>query len=298
MVTLSPTTVRTLKGLSPYIMEFIGTFFLSLVVNCALMNPNWKLNDDDPSGGNVPSYASVFAPIAIGCALLITVYMGGHISGGHYNPAVSLAVYLSGREQLAVNSLLFYWVNQFLGGSLAGMIAYGLFKNSPYDAFTYYKHGTGRIFGAEWLGTLLLCLVVLHVGTTKKISGNYFFGLAIGFTLIAAGVSVGQISGGAFNPAVASSVFICCNLDSRAITKGAYAYYLAQFFAALIAPLIYFLTNIGEEYYEKEALAGEAEADPKDKDLIPNRRSTASISTVASLVSAASKANEETMPTA
>jgi aquaporin Z len=294
MVKLSPSMVRILKGLSPYIVEFIGSFFLSLVVNCALMNPNWKLNDDDPSGGAVPSYPNPYAPMAIGSALLITVYMGGHISGGHYNPAVSLAVYLSGREQLAVNSLLFYWVNQFLGGSLAGMIAYGLFNNSP-GVFMYYKHGTGRIFGAEWLGTLLLCLVVLHVGTTKKISGNNFFGLAIGFTLIAASVSVGQISGGAFNPAVASSVFICCNLDSKAITKGAYAYYLAQFFAALIAPLIYFLTNIGEEYYEKEALAGEAEAAPEDKDIIPNRRSTAS---QLSLVSAASKANEETMPTA
>lgn len=279
--------VRILKGLSPYIVEFIGTYVLTLVVVCSTMSVNYATNDDDTTGVKVPSIPAPFAPLAIGCALMIVVYMGGHISGGHYNPAVSLAVFLSGREQLSVNSLLFYWVNQFLGGALAGMIGYGLFNNSPNSE--YIKHSTSKIFGAEWMGTLILCLVVLHVGTTKKIAGNNFFGIAIGFTLIAAGVSVGQISGGLFNPAVASGVFVCLNLDDKAITKAAYAYYMAQFFAAIIAPLIYFLTNIGEEYYEKEGLLGDEEAGPEDKDTIPNRRSTAS---ALSLVSAASAANK------
>jgi len=84
-----------------YLTEMIGTFFLVLTVGLCVVS------------------GTDFAPLAIGSSLMIMVYMGGHISGGHYNPAVSLAVMMRGK--LDGKELIPYWVSQLVGAILAGV---------------------------------------------------------------------------------------------------------------------------------------------------------------------------------
>lgn len=160
--------------------EFIGTFFLVLTV-CL-------------TAGH-----TTFAPLAIGCSLMIMVYMGGHISGGHYNPAVSLAVLLRGK--LDVKHFVPYVVAQVAGAMVASFFAFSMPLNlnlpHPGNAVT-----TTQAVTIEVLFTFALALVVLNSATSAKTAGNSFYGLAIGFTVVVAAFAGGPISGGAFNPAV------------------------------------------------------------------------------------------------
>lgn len=165
-----------------YVYEFIGTFFLVLTVGMTVLNPNG---------------ASPFAPLAIGSILAMMVYAGGHISGGHYNPAVSLAIYLRGK--LSLQDLGLYFVAQVIGAILA---AYAVIHFKGAASTTPMHLSLNAIF-AEFLFTFALCFVVLNVATAKETAGNSYFGLAIGFTVLAGAYAVGSISSAAFNPAVA-----------------------------------------------------------------------------------------------
>jgi aquaporin Z len=166
-----------------YVTEFIGTFGLVFTVGTAVMGH------------------AALAPLAIGAALMVFVYAGGHISGGHYNPAVSLAVYLRGR--LSREDLVRYWLAQFAGALIAAGLAVFVVNPPPFPPL----HMSGREIGAglvaEFIFTFALAYVVLNVATSKDHPGNSFYGLAIGFTVFVGATSVGNISGGAFNPAVA-----------------------------------------------------------------------------------------------
>jgi aquaporin Z len=171
-----------------YITELIGTFFLVITV-C----------------GTVMSKAPL-APVAIGAVLAAMIFAGGHISGAHYNPAVTLAVFLRGR--LAARDVLPYMGAQIIGGSAAAAIARLMFTVPPPTAF----HASGgqllAAFSAELLMTFALAYVVLSVATTVHHPDNSFYGLAIGFTVMAGAVTMGGVSGGAFNPAVAVGISI------------------------------------------------------------------------------------------
>lgn len=165
-----------------YLTEFIGTFFLVLTV------------------GLVVRSGTDFAPIAIGSVLMVMIYMGGHISGAHYNPAVTLACLIRGACSAAEAPI--YMVSQVAGGVAAGVMTgvitgEGIAVN-PGD-------GVGMIpaYSVEILFTFALALVVLNTATSKDHPDNSFYGLAIGFTVLAAAFAGGGISGGAFNPAVA-----------------------------------------------------------------------------------------------
>ena len=168
------------------VTEAIGTFFLVLTIGCTV------ILSGDPGKGIIP-------PLAIGSALMVMIFAGGHISGAHYNPAVSLAVMLRGR--LPKGELVPYWVAQLVGASLAACAAMyltgGVAKSAapPADVM--------KALLAEFLFTFALAYVVLNVATAKANSGNSFYGLAIGFTVLTGAFAVGSISGGAFNPAVA-----------------------------------------------------------------------------------------------
>jgi aquaporin Z len=161
-------------------VEFIGTFFLVFTVGMASRT------------------AGTLAPLAIGAALMVMVFAGGHVSGGHYNPAVSTAVFLRGK--LPSSEYLPYLAIQILGALAAALVVIVLGYNPPNPMRTA---GIGKMLIVEFLFTFALCYVVLNVATARDTEGNSFYGLAIGFTVAAGAFAVGSVSGGAFNPAVA-----------------------------------------------------------------------------------------------
>jgi aquaporin Z len=168
-----------------YLVEFIGTFFLVLAVGMNVVAPG--------SGG--------LAPIAIGATLMVMVFAGGHISGGHYNPAVTLAVWLRGR--CASADVVPYWIAQIAAALVASQLVLYL-KGHP--TVTPMEIKLVPAFIAELVGTFALAYVVLNVATAKGTSGNSFYGLAIGFTVVTMAFALGGVSGGAFNPAVAVGI--------------------------------------------------------------------------------------------
>jgi aquaporin Z len=170
-----------------YLVEFIGMFLFVLVVGMVVI---------DPGAGSL-------APIAIGATLMILVYAGGHVSGGHYNPAVTLAVWLRGRCPTA--DVPFYWIAQIFGAFAASFVVLYL-KDSPVVIPEEVKVVPALI--AEFIGTFALCYVVLNVATAKATAGNSFYGLAIGFTVVVMAFALGGVSGGAFNPAIATGITV------------------------------------------------------------------------------------------
>jgi len=175
-----------------YIAEFIGTFFLVLTIGCTVIG----------------SGAGAFAPLAIGSALMVMIFAGGHISGGHFNPAVTLGVWLRGR--CAAKDVAPYMISQIVGAVLAAF-AVKFLKGGA--VVTTLQVATLPALLAEFLFTFALVYVVLNTATAKGTSGNSFYGLAIGFTVLVGAFSVGNISGGAFNPAVAVGIS-CMGLSS------------------------------------------------------------------------------------
>jgi|SRR5579862_6455477 len=171
-----------------YVYEFIGTFFLVFTVGMTVLAPNG---------------AGLLAPLAIGSALAVMVFAGGHISGGHYNPAVSFAVFLRGK--LSMKDLGRYWVVQIIAGVVAGYLTI-YYKGYPTQPPLPLE--TLKAFIAEFLFTFALCYVVLNVATAKGTKGNSFYGWAIGFTVLIGAYAVGSVSGAAFNPAVAVGITI------------------------------------------------------------------------------------------
>ncbi len=146
----------------------------------------------------VVAHAGTLAPLAIWSILMILVYVWGHISGGHYNPAVSLAVRVRGK--LGFSKMIWYWAAQLVGAMVGALIASYLLGSSLTPATL--SSSTGQIILAEFMFTFVLARVVLHVATDKEVEGNNYFGLAIWFSVLAGAFAVGAISGGSFNPAV------------------------------------------------------------------------------------------------
>jgi aquaporin Z len=164
-----------------YLTELIGTFFLVLTIGCTVI-----------AGG-----PHVLPPLAIGAALMVMVYAGGHVSGGHYNPAVTLGVWMRGK--LPTTDVAPYWIAQLVG-SFAASLAVKFIVGTG-DLGMVPRVGPALL--AEFLFTFALVYVVLNVATAKATSGNSFYGLAIGMTVMVGAFAVGPTSGGAFNPAVA-----------------------------------------------------------------------------------------------
>jgi len=205
--------------MNKYIAEFIGTFFLVLTIGCT----------------GIGAGAGVIAPLAIGGALMAIVFAGGHISGGHYNPAVTLGVLIRGKLNGA--DAVPYMVAQFAGGAVAALIVSKILRVGV--AVTPIAPQIGPALLAEFLVTFALVYVVLNAATAEGTSGNSFYGLAIGMTVMAGAFAVGDISGGAFNPAVALGISILGISDWANI----WIYLLANFAAAVVAAIIFQLIN-------------------------------------------------------
>ena len=169
-----------------YATEFVGTFFLVLTI-C-----------------NAVSAKAALAPVAIGLALAALVFAGGHVSGAHYNPAVTAAVFLRGG--LPARDVGPYVVAQVLGATAAAGLARWFAGSAPAQPFSVSGRALAVAFVAELVVTFMLAYVVLNVATSRSHPNNSFYGLAIGGTVLAGAIAVGGISGGVFNPAVAVGV--------------------------------------------------------------------------------------------
>jgi aquaporin Z len=170
-----------------FVAELIGTFFLVLTVGCT----------------GIASGPGVIPPLAIGAVLMTMVYAGGHLSGAHYNPAVTTGAYLRGAT--AARDVGTYLAAQTAGAVGAALLVLFLKTGETVTAMTPHMH---RAFAAEFLFTFALVWVVLNTATVKSLAGNSYYGLAIGFTVLAGAFAVGDVSGGAFNPAVAVGAMV------------------------------------------------------------------------------------------
>jgi aquaporin Z len=205
--------------MNKYLMELIGTFFLVLTVGMTVIAA--------PSG--------VIPPLAIGSALMIMVYAGGHISGGHYNPAVTLGVWMRGN--FATKDVVAYWISQLAGALLAAGAVALLRVGVPVSALAPAVLPT---LIAEFLFTFALVFVVLSTATAKANAGNSFFGLAIGFTVMVGAFAVGDISGAAFNPAVVLGISVLGLLSWSSI----WMYLLSELVAGVAAASAFQFINM------------------------------------------------------
>ncbi len=199
-----------------YLMEFIGAMFLVMAIGLT---------------GN---------PLAIGAMLMVMIYMGGHVSGAHYNPAVTLSVFLRGK--LKSKEIPGYMISQVLGAFAGAAIVYYFIGKTFAPA-----PGTSVLFWqavlAEALFTFALCSVVLSVATAKKMAGNYVYGLAIGFTVLASAYAVGSISGGAFNPAVALGPMLFDMFMGGALISNLGIYLIGPFAGSIAAAYVFKYLN-------------------------------------------------------
>jgi len=205
------------------VTEFIGTFFLVFTV-CLTVT------------GEVP-----MAPLAIGCSLMVMVYMGGHISGGHYNPAVSLALLLRGK--MPGKDFIPYVVAQVLGAIVAAYLSSVIFGRTIPIAPSANASVVAALL-VEILFTFALALVVLNVATHPAVKGNSFYGLAIGFTIVVAAFAGGGISGGAFNPAVGTGITLIHALLGGGSFASWWLYLVGPFAGGALAAVVYQIQEV------------------------------------------------------
>jgi len=201
-----------------YLTEFIGTFFLVLTVGMTVIAPG----------------AGPLAPLAIGSALMIMVYAGGHVSGGHYNPAVTLAVWLRGR--CPAEDVGPYMGSQILGSLVASVLVLAFKQGSPVIPMVMTPVSA---LMAEFLGTFALAYVVLNTATSKDTAGNSNYGLAIGFTVMTMAFALGPVSGGAFNPAVATGITLMHIVKASSF----WVYFIGNFGGGALAAAAFKLIN-------------------------------------------------------
>jgi aquaporin Z len=178
--------------------------------------------------------SGVIAPLAIGAALMVMIFAGGHISGAHYNPAVTLGVLIRGKVKPA--DVVPYMIAQVGGAALAGLVVKFLRAGA---AVTPIAPNMAAALLAEFLFTFALVYVVLNAATAEGTSGNSFYGLAIGMTVMTGAFAVGDISGGAFNPAVAVGISIL-GISSWA---NIWIYLIANFAAGAVAAFVFNMIN-------------------------------------------------------
>ena len=207
--------------MNKYITELVGTFFLVFTVGCTVVGTG----------------AGTLAPLAIGSALMVMVFAGGHISGAHYNPAVTLGVWLRGKCE--TKDVAGYWVSQIVGAVLAALAVKYLKGGGATAPMTM---ATMPALLAEFLFTFALVFVMLNTATAKGTSGNSFYGLAIGFTVMTGAFAVGNISGGVFNPAVAVGI----SMMGLSAWANIWIYLVADLVGGAVAALAFKAVNPGD----------------------------------------------------
>jgi len=208
-----------------YPTEFIGAFFLVFTI------------------GMTVTSGSPLAPIAIGVVLMVMVYMGGHISGAHYNPAVTVAILL--RNKMPGSDAAGYLVAQLLAAFLASGAVY-LLVGATFAPAPGPEATNMQALLAEVLFTFALVLVILNVATAKATEGNDYYGLAIGFTLMAGVFAVGGVSGGAFNPAVGTGPIVFQALFGGGSLSDLWLYWAGPLLGSFLAVVVFTLQEPAE----------------------------------------------------
>lgn len=213
------------------VSEFIGTFFLVFtVIVCVLQRPPAAVLQRIPLD---ELQRRSLNPLSIGSILMVMVYATGGVSGGHFNPAVTVALHLVHPKTVPLDKTIRYIVVQCIGALFAGLLGWAVMQNT----FTL-KPGDNRtafdVMSVETFFATALCLVVLNCATTKQDAGNQYFGLAIGFTVAAAAFGIGPVSGCAINPAVSFGVM----LTNFIRTGGGLAYIVVYFGTPLLGSFI------------------------------------------------------------
>lgn len=214
------------RGSARYTAEFLGTFLLTFAVGC-----------------NTLTNAYVWGATSNACTLMVLIYAFGDVSGGHFNPAVSIASFVSMR--LSFGELMVYMLVQLLGAAL-GTTAYSLlffqsFNIAPMAGFQWYQAALAELFF-----TMMLCFVVLSTVFPDRQTADVppqFAPLAIGMVLVAGAHGAGAISGGCFNPAIALAV----DVSSAGLGFGwSIAYIGYEFMGAALAAVFYRLCRPNE----------------------------------------------------
>jgi aquaporin Z len=201
-----------------YLTEFVGMVFFVMTI------------------GLVVATRAPMAPLIIGGVLMVIVYMGGSVSGGHFNPAVTLAAFL--RNKMNRRDLIPYWIAQLLG-ALVGASLSRMFVDNTFTIAPAATTTSGAALLVELLYTTLLALTVLNCATRESTKGNSYYGLAIGFSIVVAAASGGPISGGAFNPGIASGAILIDALLGSGSLQHLWIYLVGPLAGGALAAMIF-----------------------------------------------------------
>ncbi len=204
------------------IAEFVGTFFLALTICTAAVHG---------SAGEEGEYA----PFAIAATLMVMIYGVGYISGAHFNPAVTVAIWLRGACEK--DDVAPYIAVQIIAGALAALASENLLFAET--SVTALEMDTTQALGAEFLYTFALVFVILNVATSEATEGNGYYGAAIALVVLAGALTVGGISGGSFNPAVTGALFVSGVVEVADL----WIHLVPQFIAGILAVQAYKATQ-------------------------------------------------------
>eukprot|EP01083_Nonionella_stella_P288979 983444_1 len=231
-----------------YLAEFLGTMLYSMTF-AITTEPNTIY---EKNGGNTNITYSInesyfIAPIAVGFIVIAMIYAFGHISGAHFNPAITVAVWIRGFIT-PIDAAIFIMV-QLLGSFCGAMLAWIITDKVPYVMPGEDGNGDiheGRCLVAEIIYSFAICLVVINVATTESQRGNFFYGVSIGMTVAAGLASVQKISGGCFNPALGTALSITHTFKDHGTIKYIWIYLLGPIIGAVIAGFSFYVINSKE----------------------------------------------------
>jgi aquaporin Z len=175
-----------MNGWRRYAAEVFGTFTLVFVGTTAVV-----------AAGRADTSTLLVAPFAFGLALLAGLYAFAEVSGGHFNPAVSLALFLDRR--LSGADLLGYWVSQFLGGILASLVLLLATTQDDVASTANVPSSDGTAFVIELTLTAIFVLVILQSSRSERFGGSAL--VAIPLALVAAHLAAIPFTGCSVNPA-------------------------------------------------------------------------------------------------
>jgi len=210
--------------------EFTGTYYLVFVVGCNVLTN------------------SIGAALSIGSMLTVMIYALGSVSGAHFNPAVTVAIWGSQRGLLPLSDACLYILGQ-IGGALCAALSYWFLFGHTFTIGPVGQYNLMAAMIVEILYTMALCYVVLNVTTTRKQDGSNYFGLAIGFTIVSAALTIGGISGCVLNPAVALGCSMVAGLhEGSAAFAYTAIYFFIPFAGALLADGAFYIVQKRDEY--------------------------------------------------